>query len=96
MPVYTVEQVYAKMGYLYKVRAYVTYNGVKYYGPFSPIVVSGDIDNSLYSDWNSTTGITGSRIDRLTALITEQQKELGVDQAQLFGGDAASIPKTKR
>ena len=95
MPVATIAQIYARMGYLYKVRAYVTYKAVKYYGPFSPIVVSGDIENTLLKDWNSTTGITGSRMDRLTAFITEQQKELGVDQAQLFSGDAASIPKTK-
>lgn len=98
MPVKTYGQMYARMGYLYKVRSYVTYKGKKYYSPFSPIVVSGDIDNTLYPDWNSTAGtarVLGDRFERLEIMLKEQQMGISFDDARRIDGDIRSRPKTK-
>ena len=95
MRVVTYDQLYAKMGYLYKVRSYVTYKGVKYYGPFSPIVVSGDVDNTLYSDWNSTTSVMGSQLDRFETLMAEQRKGLSFGRARKITGQIKNQPKSE-
>lgn len=81
VPVTTTAQVYARMGWLYKMRSYVIYKGTKYYGPFTPIVVAGDVNNSLYEDWNSTAGtasVLGDRLERLEALLKDQKNEISI------------------
>ena len=96
-PVTTTAQVYARMGWLYKMRSYVIYKGTKYYGPFTPIVVAGDVNNSLYEDWNSTAGtasVLGDRLKRLEALLKDQKNEISIKNALQLDPEKWNRPKT--